>query len=1139
MLETLEKGIKNFFNFLKPRNKFGVVSFIFLGTFAVFCLLVFAAPAQADVVADALASLFANIVLFFAGLFMQLAIFFLKFVISVASYNGYIDSTPVMLGWTLVRDIGNMFFVIILLVIAFATVLGVENYSWKKLLMKFVLAAILVNFSRVICGVIIDAAQVFMMTFINGVAATAGGNLIQALNLDKILSWSKDADPNDIKNYTVIGTAMAASFFAALSAFIVGAYLVLLVVRAVVLWVLIILSPLAFVLNVIPKTQAYAGKWWNTFGNEVVAGPVLVFFLWLSFAVAGNGELHKEMDNQSQYSLSGAISDINAETESVSNKNLSAGGLGEVLEWENMASFIISAALMLVGVKVTKELGTIGGGMMGGIVDFGKKAATVASGVAAARYLATGARDRVLGAGKAIGGGVLMNMPLGGKYWQNLGMGIKGRTLGTLEKMGTARDAWVSGWEKEKGYGTKGTAASRAFYRTAGRVLQTNARARKRAEGWTEGAERLQKVHDIYMSTSATPGGKFKDEATTQMVQAEDFKGVKTAQKAAAARLAWNESELGKSREDMIKSTAIKGEALKAEVEGLKEKDISALREREMEKFQPKTPEEVEKMTQKEREKYEASYGATMQRAAGYGAEKKISDLVSEGRKVLRERDAMDQYKVTEAGKNEIRKIPGIKAEGEYRTMVSDRSTEVAVAKAKDDYLEQQTGFRGNYERQVNAKHTKEDTERISAGSFDRALAQAAVLGSRLNKDSKNYAGDENIDLIKKTGSDMLLSNFQRGAVFGLNAMDNFFDNSGLTRYSVTAESSKENVVNQQANLATALLGEQVENTPEKVKEAFNKLGTVKGEAFMESLSSAVGEVANDASTTYAGLLKEVRNPKDNSVKVLPLSFDEQKADIEGKREYAMTKSRYGNEGLAGSIDNVINKETGKNEVRITSEQAKKNIGSMFEAVTGNNYLQVNKNAINDLASAVINAKSGDEIKGIVEALAKGINDERGYKFMLAGIKKSLDAKGSSIELPEVEHKIYHQKAAEKTEETAGSAGGKRSAPENKRDDMIFENIATKFAKALEGASAKIASTLGEELKKNIDQIRGGQKLDIDGITKALLKNVKASGEGNLDEEKLSLAIGGAIKEALSEQSRVERRRKQAEEAKEEKGTNN
>jgi len=97
---------------------------------------------------------------------------------STAGYSSFINEPVVTYGWTIVRDLCNMFFILILLVIAFAAILRIESYQWKKTLPKLIIMAVLINFSKTLCGLAIDFAQVIMLTFLNGV--NGGANFLTA-----------------------------------------------------------------------------------------------------------------------------------------------------------------------------------------------------------------------------------------------------------------------------------------------------------------------------------------------------------------------------------------------------------------------------------------------------------------------------------------------------------------------------------------------------------------------------------------------------------------------------------------------------------------------------------------------------------------------------------------------------------------------------------------------------------------------------------------------------------------------------------------------------------------------------------------------------------------------------------------------
>ena len=386
-LNTLKKLVKS--------HKKHLVAFTFLAVFFWFLYPAFSAvpghigdgsfafASPTDPVADANVGgvnsigfwmgLFCGILLTVAAFFLKLAIFCLAFVIEVAGYNGYLDSTAVNIGWVMVRDVTNMFFVVVLLLVAFGTILGLEQYEWKKMLVKFFFAAILVNFSRTICGIMIDVSQVVTITFVNGIAATAGGNLINALNLQGMFKMAETVNPQTIvSTKEIFASSLGALVFSAITLGMMMVFVFMLLSRLIVLWVLIVLSPFAFVLSVIPQTEKYASQWWSEFGNHVLVGPVTVFFIWLAFAVVGGGGASDEL----------------AKGSTVPNptNNSTAIATSDAFNYNSVTNFAIAIGILLVGARTAQSLGSVGGSAMSKATDFGKKVAMVGSGVAAGMW---------------------------------------------------------------------------------------------------------------------------------------------------------------------------------------------------------------------------------------------------------------------------------------------------------------------------------------------------------------------------------------------------------------------------------------------------------------------------------------------------------------------------------------------------------------------------------------------------------------------------------------------------------------------------------------------------------------------------------------------------------------------------------
>ncbi len=281
------------------------------------------------------------------------------YLVQVAAYNDFLDATAVATGWVIVRDLANMFFILILLVISIATILRVEAYSYKKLLPKLLLMAVLINFSKTISGIIIDFAQVVMLTFVNAFQAAAGANFFQALGIDKLFSFDnilQNVKPADYQ-WDWVGTALLALIVVLVATITVGVLLVVLVARIVILWTLIVLSPLAYLLASFPQGQSYAKQWWDEFSKYVISGPILAFFIWLALIVAGGGNASKEVG------VDFAGTDIPT-------------NMGDIADPNLLSSLVVGIVLLLVGLMFTQKLGIIGSEAAGAALSGLRRAGT-------------------------------------------------------------------------------------------------------------------------------------------------------------------------------------------------------------------------------------------------------------------------------------------------------------------------------------------------------------------------------------------------------------------------------------------------------------------------------------------------------------------------------------------------------------------------------------------------------------------------------------------------------------------------------------------------------------------------------------------------------------------------------------------
>jgi len=146
-------------------------------------------------------------------------------------------------------------------------------------LINFVLIALLINFTPVFCGIIIDFADKIMSLFLTGdISSDLSGTIIEGL-ASKSFSINNPIIP------------VAYLLFALLASVIYFLYAFLFIARHIVLWFLVIVSPIAFASKVFPQSQyikivfpsiTYWDDWWKTFLQWVIIGIPAGFSIYLS-----------------------------------------------------------------------------------------------------------------------------------------------------------------------------------------------------------------------------------------------------------------------------------------------------------------------------------------------------------------------------------------------------------------------------------------------------------------------------------------------------------------------------------------------------------------------------------------------------------------------------------------------------------------------------------------------------------------------------------------------------------------------------------------------------------------------------------------------------------------------------------------
>jgi len=254
--------------------------------------------------------------------------------------------TIVGLGWTLTRDLADVFFILVLAWIALATILRVKEYEAKKTLPKLIIIALLINFTPVIVGIVVDFFNILTNFFLLGTADNLQGWSSMLGNFGSYF-WNLlkgFANPSAMASTLVYGLVVIVFYFLAALVFLLIA--IIFFFRIIAIWMLVILAPIAFWGYIMPATKGWWSTWWKQLMQWSFIGAVMAFFMYLgSYLLNISGELI----NTSGFKEQGVIVQI-------------------------IPNFV-SLIFLLIGIMFGMQSSAVGANM---VIGFAKKAGTVA-----------------------------------------------------------------------------------------------------------------------------------------------------------------------------------------------------------------------------------------------------------------------------------------------------------------------------------------------------------------------------------------------------------------------------------------------------------------------------------------------------------------------------------------------------------------------------------------------------------------------------------------------------------------------------------------------------------------------------------------------------------------------------------------
>lgn len=345
----------------------------------------------------ALAELIRNAI--FAGPVLIVAILF-DYAVWFNVTKSILNVEAVQQAWGVMQGLANMFFILILLWIALATIFDFQEYTAKNLLPKLIIMALLINFSLVLTGVIVDFSNGLGDYFYKQI--TGGGSffvqIMNNLSVSRLFNYNNQSpggatveqrekkispavDPFKAVGLTPVEPKLQSaankekeklagalyspgqSTFAAISRLValimttvLGIIMIVvlvfgigfLIARQVTIMFLGIFSPLVFLANILPQTKVHWDNWWKSLTNQAFFAPAYLFCLLATFKFL---ELAK--NNIYTENSSGGIAALNF-------AQASAFDVGFLF------FYFLAAAMMIASLIVAQKMSiALGGAAMG------------------------------------------------------------------------------------------------------------------------------------------------------------------------------------------------------------------------------------------------------------------------------------------------------------------------------------------------------------------------------------------------------------------------------------------------------------------------------------------------------------------------------------------------------------------------------------------------------------------------------------------------------------------------------------------------------------------------------------------------------------------------------------------------------
>ena len=248
--------------------------------------------------------------------------------------------------WSLIRDICNLAFIFGFIYVGIRTIIDPESADTKRFVSRIIIGALLINFSLFFTKIVIDfsnftAVQIYNAMVSGSSSGTISSKIADVLGLTGFFGPSRPEIMNELSSGGMFWYFVMSGILLLVTAFVLAAASILLLIRFIALIFIMIFSPILFAATVFPQTASFASDLWHKLISYSFFAPAYLLMTLISIRVLS------ELGMNSNTTLVKAITDPQSTQSS----------------FEVIAKFVIAICFFVGALIVAQKMGIKGGDM--------------------------------------------------------------------------------------------------------------------------------------------------------------------------------------------------------------------------------------------------------------------------------------------------------------------------------------------------------------------------------------------------------------------------------------------------------------------------------------------------------------------------------------------------------------------------------------------------------------------------------------------------------------------------------------------------------------------------------------------------------------------------------------------------------